>query len=111
MSVKKIRQLFGVVLLYEALCAKRPYKPDLPRVKVIDIMEDSKWSQLNPGIVDSFLKCIPLYLVGETIIVNGKACIVTAIDDKKLPIIMYEGREVSLKEVQTDTRLQSMEAC
>lgn len=106
-----LAQIVRVCDMYEALCAKRPYKPGLPRMKVIDIMEDSKWSQLNPGIVDSFLKCVPIYLVGETVIVNGKACIVTAIDDNKLPIIMCGGREVSLREAQTDTRLQSMEAC
>lgn len=79
-----LAQIIHICDVYEALCAKRPYKEPMPRRRVRTILYEGKSTQFNPKYVDLFLKFMPMYLVGEVVRVGDKLGIV--IDDKTVAV-------------------------
>lgn len=87
----KLARLIHICDVYEALCAKRPYKEQLPRRVVREIMLDGSGTQFDPALLKRFFDTIPLYLVGETVESDGRVGIVCDIADGNHPLVYCDG--------------------
>ena len=56
--------------VYEAMCAKRPYKLPMPREQVREFIQSKTGTMFDPELVRKFLDVVPAYLVGEELSVN-----------------------------------------
>lgn len=70
-------RLIHICDVYEAMCAKRPYKLPMPRQQVRDFIKDKSGTMFDPALVQKFLDAVPAYLVGEELDVCGVSCVVT----------------------------------
>lgn len=95
-----LAQLTHVCDAYEALCAERPYKKALPRVKVREILYSGSGSQFNPILLKSFLEYIPLYLVGEMVYHGDKAAIVLNNETIGNPKVSFNNEIMLLSEFE-----------
>ena len=66
-DVDLLPRIVHVCDVYEALCVKRSYKNPMPRNIVRDMITKDSGKMFESETVDNFLKCVPLYLVGETV--------------------------------------------
>lgn len=96
----RLARLVHICDVYEALCAKRPYKDPIPRRVVRDMMKEKKGTFFDPAILDTFLNCIPMYIVGETILSDGRIGIVCEINDVKHINVYCNGVIYSLEEFE-----------
>lgn len=92
----KLARLVHICDVYEALCAERPYKKDIPRRAVRDIMESASGTQFDPYLLKVFMDTVPLYLIGETVKSDGRIGIVINTKNKDNPDIFCDGAIVTL---------------
>lgn len=104
----RMARLIHICDVYEALCAKRPYKDPMPRDEVRKILFDGRGSQFDPDLLDAFLRIIPVYLVGETVYCNGRVGIVTEVRDDGLVKVYSDGGLLTLAEFKTEPELCEM---
>lgn len=96
----RLARLIHICDVYEALCAKRPYKQQLPRRAVRDIMLAGSGTQFDPALLRKFFDTIPLYLVGETVESDGRVGIVCDIADGNHPLIYCDGDVYRLEDFE-----------
>lgn len=96
----KQARLVHIADVYEALCAKRSYKPALPRTIVRQIMLEGSGTMFDPYILNRFLQATPLCLLGEELEVNDRVGIVIDVNDKKNPLINTAQGTMTLSEFE-----------
>ena len=96
----KQARLVHIADVYEALCAKRSYKPALPRTVVRQIMQEGSGTMFDPFMLNKFLQCTPLCLLGEELEINGRVGIVVDVDDKENPLINTAQGTMTLHEFE-----------
>lgn len=93
-------RLVHICDVYEAMCAKRPYKLPMPREQVREFIQSKTGTMFDPELVRKFLDVVPAYLVGEELSVNGISCIVQNTCSSLNPIVMYNGVTCTLNELK-----------
>lgn len=96
----KLARIVHIADVYEALCARRPYKKQIPRDEVRDTMLSSSGKQFDPTILKVFLDAIPLYFLGEELECGGDTVIVTDNSDTDNPIVSYNKELIKVKELE-----------
>lgn len=94
----RLARLVHIVDVYEALCAKRPYKNPMPRKIVRDFMVSNAGKKFDPILVRKFLDTIPMYMVGEEIQEFDRLGLVCSNEDKDNPTIFSAGQLYKLSE-------------
>lgn len=93
-------RLVHICDVYEAMCAKRPYKLPMPREQVRDFIQSKQGSMFDPELVRKFLDVVPAYLVGEELSINGISCIVQNTCNSLNPVVMCNGVTCTLNELK-----------
>lgn len=93
-------RLVHICDVYEAMCAKRPYKLPMPREQVREFIQSKTGTMFDPELVRKFLDVVPAYLVGEELSVNGISCIVQNTCSSLNPIVMHNGVTYTLNELK-----------
>lgn len=93
-------RLVHICDVYEAMCAKRPYKLPMPREQVREFIQSKTGTMFDPELVRKFLDVVPAYLVGEELSVNGISCIVQNTCSSLNPIVMHNGVTCTLNELK-----------
>ena len=93
-------RLVHICDVYEAMCAKRPYKLPMPREQVREFIQSKTGTMFDPELVRKFLDVVPTYLVGEELSVNGISCIVQNTCSSLNPIVMHNGVTCTLNELK-----------
>lgn len=93
-------RLVHICDVYEAMCAKRPYKLPMPREQVREFIQSKTGSMFDPELVRKFLDVVPAYLVGEELSVNGISCIVQNTCSSLNPLVMHNGVTYTLNELR-----------
>lgn len=91
----RLAMLVHICDVYEAMCARRPYKKPIPRDDVREFMLANCNSMFDPVLVKKFLFAVPEYLIGEELLIDGVPCLVVKTDLNNDPIIQtsdYTGR-------------------
>ena len=99
----RLARLVHICDVYEALSAKRPYKEPIPRLTVRKIMEDSSGKMFDPTLLKAFMKCVPIYMIGEEIIFMGKVGVICDSSDLFNPMVYYNNKSVPLSEFEKIT--------
>lgn len=73
----RLARLIHICDVYEAMCARRPYKLPMSRSDVRSFMQSKQGSMFDPELTQKFLEAIPAYIIGEELDVCGIKCIVT----------------------------------
>ena len=94
--IYKLARIVHICDVYEALCAKRSYKEPMKRREVRDKMFAGSNKLFDPILLQTFMQCIPLYLPGELVELNGRTGIVHSLDNVLTPIIYYNNSLVPL---------------
>ena len=82
--------------VYEALCAKRSYKPALSRRLVRDKLMGGAGTMFDPRLLKAFLESVPLYLPGELVNIGKRVGIVKDVTDAMNPLIVYNNEVMPL---------------
>lgn len=85
----RLARLVHICDVYEAMCAKRPYKEPIPRHIVRKEMIEGSGTSFDPKLLRIFLKTIPMYTIGEEIICNGRLGIVCDNSNPEDPIVFH----------------------
>ena len=96
-------RLVHICDVYEAMCAKRPYKLPMPREQVREFIQSKTGTMFDPELVRKFLDVVPAYLVGEELSVNGISCIVQNTCSSLNPTVMHNGVIYTLNELKKMT--------
>lgn len=96
-----LARLVHICDVYEALCAKRPYKEPMPRVKARSIILEGSGTSFDPVLVQKFLEYMPMYLPGEIINIGSKSAIVQSCDDLNNPVVLYGNSLYHLNELES----------
>lgn len=96
-------RLVHICDVYEAMCAKRPYKLPMSREQVREFIQSKTGTMFDPELVRKFLDVVPAYLVGEELSVNGISCIVQNTCSSLNPIVMHNGVIYALNELKKMT--------
>lgn len=96
----RLARLIHICDVYEALCARRPYKEQLPRRVARDIMLKGSGTQFDPILLKQFFEAMPLYIVGETVESDGRVGIVCDIADGNNPLIYCNGEIYRLEDFE-----------
>ena len=85
-------RIIHVCDVYDALVSKRPYKNPYSPYAAIEIIKGGSGTLYDPTIVNEFLKHVPLYPKGTSLIVSGRECIVVENSGKnnERPIIRFK---------------------
>lgn len=84
----RLARIVHIADVYDALCARRAYKDNIPRSKTREFMKSQSGKMFDPYILKVFLKAVPAYFVGEEIRCGSK--VATVIEcDKDDPIVYY----------------------
>lgn len=95
----RLARLVHICDVYEALCARRPYKSPMPRGEVRDFIQNKSGTMFDPKLVSEFLHAVPAYLVGEELVVSGVSCVVVSASDSLNPVVNLNGTSVHLEDV------------
>lgn len=98
--ISKHARLIHIADVYEALCAKRSYKPALPRTVVRRIMKENSGTMFDPFMLERFLKVTPICLLGEELEINGRVGIVVDVNDKDNPLVNTKQGTMRLSEFE-----------
>lgn len=101
LQVNRLARLVHIADVYDALCAKRSYKEELPRRVVRQWMLEDSGKKFDPFLLKPFLKCIPMYTVGEEINYCGNIGIVASNKNADDPMIYYAERLYKLSEFES----------
>lgn len=82
--------------VYEALCAKRPYKNRMLRTKAMDIILQDSYKAFDPNVAKDFYNTMPVYLVGDIIETDTVQGFVVDAGDSRNPIIFCDGKLFAL---------------
>lgn len=102
-NICKQARLVHIADVYEALCAKRSYKPAIPRTVVRKIMLDNSGKMFDPIMLNKFLNVTPLCLLGEELEINGRFGIVISVENKDNPLISTENGTMTLEDFENLT--------
>lgn len=102
-NICKQARLVHIADVYEALCAKRSYKPAIPRTIVRKIMLDNSGAMFDPILLNKFLNATPLCLLGEELEINGRIGIVINVENKDNPLISTEHGTMTLENFENLT--------
>ena len=98
----RLARIVHIVDVYEALCAKRSYKEPIPRQAVWEIMDGYKGTKFDPLIYKKFREVMPMYLIGEEILIGEKTgVIVRDGEEKDNPYVFVDGNISLLKDLQS----------
>lgn len=96
----RLARLVHICDVYEALCVKRPYKEPIPRRIVRDMMVEKRGTYFDPRILDIFLNSIPMYILGETIVSDGRVGIVCEANDIEHILVYCHGAVFELEDFE-----------
>lgn len=96
----RLARLIHIADVYEALCVKRSYKDAIPRRTVRKIMLEKANTMFDPFLLSKFLKCIPMYTVGEEITYLGRLGVICGNTDTDDPLVFTAGKVVNLSEFE-----------
>lgn len=85
----RLARIVHIADVYEALCAKRSYKSQIPRHKVREIMREESGKMFDPNILRTFLQAVPAYFVGEEVHCGSKHATVISCNDGENPDVFY----------------------
>lgn len=85
-------RLVHICDVYDAMTAKRSYKDPVSREVVREMLRKESGKMFDPSLLKLFLNTIPLYFVGEEVLVDGKVGIVTDNSNPMNPIIFYNDK-------------------
>lgn len=71
-KILPIARILHVADVYDALTSKRPYKDPYSAYASLEIIQGGRGTQFDPGIVDAFLKYVPIYPKGTIVRINDK---------------------------------------
>ncbi|MCM1215060.1 MAG: HD domain-containing protein [Lachnospiraceae bacterium] len=103
----RLARLVHICDVYEAMCARRPYKLPMPREDVRNFLIQNSGLMFDPSMVNKFLSAVPAYLIGEELTVCGVSCIVVSCSETDDPIIQYKDMTCKLSELQTTLQVAS----
>lgn len=103
----KLARLVHICDVYEAMCARRPYKPPIPREQCRDFLFTNSGRMFEPVMVKKFLEIIPAYIVGEELDVDGKMCIVVQSHKGDDPVVQYGDDTLPLSELKRKSAIAS----
>lgn len=83
----RLARLVHICDVYEAMCAKRPYKEPMPRRLVREEMINGSGSSFDPALLKIFLDVIPMYTIGEEIKCNDRLGIIFNNGDPNDPTV------------------------
>ena len=85
------------------MCSKRPYKDAMDRMLVKELIQAQAGRLFNKELVEDFFRYVPLYFIGETVIVdNTIKCVVTDNSDDD-PIVTCNGLLFRLSKLKIDS--------
>lgn len=96
----RLARIVHVCDVYEALCVKRSYKQPLPRRVVRQTLEQNAGSMFEPKILNAFLECMPMYLLGETVTQGTRVGVVTDVTNKTNPTVFCHGSLYTLNQFE-----------
>lgn len=96
----RLARIVHICDVYEAMCAKRPYKDPMPRRDVREYLLSKRGEMFEPKLVTLFLEAVPPYLPGESIQTRyGDECIVITSDGGLDPLVRYNGEVCNLAQI------------
>ena len=96
----RLARIVHIADVYEALCAKRPYKKQIPRGQVREYMLEGSGTLFDPALLKLFLSVIPLYFLGEELICGNAIVTVTDNTDIENPTVLYGQELIKVKELE-----------
>lgn len=96
----RLARIVHVCDVYEALCVKRSYKQPLPRRVVRQTLEQNSGSMFEPRILNAFLECMPMYLLGETVTQGTRVGVITDVTNKTNPTVFCHGSLYTLSQFE-----------
>lgn len=107
-----IAEIAAVADVYSAIASDRPYRPAMPPEKVVETLLAMAGPHLNSGIVELFMRTVPLYPVGLWVTVltgehKGRRGVVYELNSHelhrpKLRLLLDEAGEVLTEPVELD---------
>ena len=97
-QIHRFARIVHICDVYEALCAERPYKHEMDRRNVRDIMKSNEFTMFDPYLLNKFLDNIPMYFIGEQVY-NGLyyATVISNIDSLN-PTVLLSDKEMDYEE-------------
>lgn len=91
--IYKLARIVHICDVFDALSSKRAYKVAFPKQLIWDIMDGYCNSKFDPFIYRKFRRVIPLYFLGEEIIIGDSVGIVikTYEDNPEYPDVYFNG--------------------
>lgn len=96
----RLARIVHICDVYEALCVKRSYKQPLPRKVVRQTLEQNSGTMFEPKLLNAFLECIPMYLLGETVTQGTRVGVITDVTNKSNPTVYCHGSLYTLSQFE-----------
>lgn len=96
----RLARLVHICDVYEAMCAKRPYKEPIPRYIVREEMIKCSGSSFDPRLLKTFFEVIPMYTIGEEITCNGRLGIICNNSNPEDPVVFSNNELFKLSEFE-----------
>lgn len=100
-DVNFLAKVVHVCDVYEALCVKRSYKNPMPRNIVRDMVIKDSGKMFESDVVDNFFKCVPLYLLGETVTQGTLVGSITDDTNPTNPTVCCNGMKLGLDQFES----------
>lgn len=81
---------------YEALSARRAYKPPMLKEEVLSILLQGSNTLYDESILRDFTTSVPLHLLGEEVYVDGHTAVVVDNRNARDPLVMYREEQMRL---------------
>lgn len=96
----RLARLVHICDVYEALCVKRSYKQQIPRKIVRETLLQNSGRMFEPKLLNSFLDCVPMYLLGETITQGTRVGVIVDASSRDNPIVYCHGTLFTLNQFE-----------
>lgn len=82
-AISEVGRIIAVADVYDALSSRRVYKAPMAPHKALGLMYSMRGKEFYPGYVERFIKCLGIYPVGTTVLLNtGHVAVVSASNPK-----------------------------
>ena len=92
----RLARLVHICDVYDALCARRSYKMPISRISVRNTMMENKGIMFDPTLLDKFMKSIPVYFIGEEVVLGDYKGVIVSNDDVNNPSLLYKDKVITL---------------
>ena len=90
-------RITSIVDIYDAMVSQRAYKTASSPFKIFGLLNELKWTDLDPILADNFIKCMSHELLGRQVLLSdnriGTICAYTA-DNCEFPCVLVGDKEV-----------------